>query len=149
MEYQNKKMGNLRKKISTMKELKTGSSISKFLWIIWPEFIEFQECIVRRNLKKDYAKIDINNILLHERTRTSYESSVNEFRIEDYLDGYLNDSNGNYNPIEGLALGLKTIEIWEYKLKKNSQVINSIYYLDLTENIVQLDFIDIEKMKEA
>lgn len=79
---------------------------------IWPEFIEIEGFIL---LKKDdniSKKFNKKKILSAYYDETAFEASYNEFRIEDYFDWCIKDAE------QGLILGNKLSEIWEFKLKK-------------------------------
>lgn len=60
------------------------------IWLC-PEFIEVDECILVK--REEYEiKLDINRILSVYFDRTGFEASYNEFRLEDYYEGFFNNS---------------------------------------------------------
>lgn len=80
---------------------------------IWPDFFEVKGFVLLKKDNDTFKELDENKILSIHYDRTGFESSYNEFRIEDYFDWCIG------KPMEGLALAVKLSEIWEYKLKKD------------------------------
>ena len=107
--FKNQVMESLLNNLS--KEKTTSGVISKLLELFWPEFIEWDECVllsICNNVNELPQKFVPNSIIID---RTQYEATNNHIHIVDFIPEL-----ENY-PIETLLLSLKLLEVWGMKLK--------------------------------
>jgi len=102
-------------------------------WVIFPEFIEWDGCVLLRQSKK---------LRLPDKfqpdpfcpDRTSYEASFNHVHLDEYMDEV------RKYPYEGLRIGLKILNAWQLHLKNRFPAKKFVLILSFDGNDCVLRF---------
>lgn len=89
---------------------KNNPFFSEITRIIWPEFIEVNECILIKN-HEEAVQLDMNQILKKFGDKTGFEAFASHVHMTDVSKEF------DDNPVAGLRFALKLLEIWEYRLR--------------------------------
>lgn len=113
--------------LEKLKELRIENTIllkyPEISWIIFPEFVEWDGCVLLRQEEQLSLPEKFNpNQFCPD--RTGYEADINHVHLDDYIDEIRS------YPYEGLRIGLKIMNIWQLQLK--SQFPSKKFILILT-----------------
>ena len=124
--------------------------------ILTPKFKKLYQCVLMDNddvLSEE--KINIERILQIHGDRTGYEASINEVRVNEYLN------RSDFEDIELVSIGQSIINEWKQMLEKIFPEENFIFIMTMLDGNLTLRFHkdrvdekkwlsnDLEKYKEA
>jgi hypothetical protein len=110
MIIQNKAMKQILATINNKEEAQFN--LSDLSNIMYPDFIEVNECILMRQNNRNIKKLDMDHIYRVFGDKTGFEATDSHVHMMDLTKEF------EKNPMVGLQFALKLLDTWECKLKR-------------------------------
>ncbi|WP_268625029.1 hypothetical protein [Paenibacillus alvei] len=135
MEYNNRKMSDLKSSIFRNLISMTNKDFSHLEKIINPKIVEVQECFIL-DLEGELKIENINweRVMKFHKDKTGYEASCNELRINDYV----NDTDITREDI--IICALQIMDGWENQLRRCFPEHNFLIVLSCDDEYATLRF---------
>ena len=104
----------MNKKINETFEIRTVKKFhdhSELIDIVWPNFVEVEECILINKDSDSIFQIDLEHIYKQYGDKSGFEASVSHVHMIDISRTF------KKHPLEGLKFAKKIMDMWARKLK--------------------------------